>query len=246
MSPNSAVPHASLAAKLRAAGLPVRDDGKPCLHAYERYSLAEGGGWINCRWGDHNNGGCWVYGERGAYEENCRRGFNLSATPYRPKAVYPGDVEPYTGWEMTGGDYPDREYFAREFGLDLNEEEVELLLEQIQRESARVCAALLKTQQDSLCKDDVDKWETVLAYTAYDVEVQVGRAKHICGDAYFIQVTGYETQDEVLQRSYDSGEEAEAAALKWAEDSLDAILEAKRQEVGCEDGAENERHGIRP
>jgi hypothetical protein len=242
MSPNSAEPSATLAAKLRAAGLPVHDDGKPCLHAYERYSLAEGGGWINCRWGDHNNGGCWVYGERGAYEENCRRGVNLSG----PNAVYPGDVEPYTGWEITGGDYPDSEYFSGEFGLNLTREESELLVEQIRQESCRVCGALLKEERNSLCKEDVDEWETVVAYTACDVEVQVGRAKQICGDAYFIQVTGYETQDEVLQRSYDSGEEAEAAALKWAEDSLDAILEAKRQEVGCEDGAENERHGIRP
>jgi hypothetical protein len=116
----------------------------------------------------------------------------------------------------------------------------------LRRRGFRVCAALLTEERNSLSKDDVDEWETVVAYTACDVELQVGRAKHICGDAYFIQVIGYETHDEVLQRNYDSGEEADAAALKWAEENLDAVMEAKRQEVGREDDQENERHGIRP
>ena len=115
---------------LTASGLPIEtlDDGTvlPDLSGDEPdtnsdATLADivagnGDGWSNCDWGGKTLGGCWI--ERD------------SLTPYR-------------GWEMTGGIYPDADYFRREFGLALEDDQANDLRQRVERASRREVRCVL-------------------------------------------------------------------------------------------------------
>lgn len=131
-----------LPAKLLRSPLPVRitEAGRvrPLLHVTDAGSNDRDVPvqWVNCAWGPGTPGigGCWVLSAGDARRENDRNGW--SRTPYEVSA---GEVTAYEGSDMTGGAFPDAEYYAGVYGLDLDDEEAEKLTEWLQDESARVC-----------------------------------------------------------------------------------------------------------
>lgn len=148
----------SLSIKLLDSELPLTAVGsniRPTLIAGGVESNGPDALWVNCSWAGKPLGGAWILNEDDANERNNCEGLH----PHHPSYHNAGDAYPYEGVEMTGGTSTDSEYFLAEFGLDLDDEEAELLTEKVRRQSRLACQEVADEYAESLVQADIDEIE---------------------------------------------------------------------------------------